>query len=196
MWVTLRKFRCRSPAGFSACPSFCFAILHIVTCGSPFSSLHSVRSLSLRCFECFHLQFVYLCRGLLFCFSLPLAVLVSDSFNLRCCNILRLLVCAFCVHFPSVSPFSSRVLFPFGFVFNGLTSSVSNSSFWVIPVSCVVLLNDSLSIPFFPVLLTFIVLFVVFGILVLSSSTVATCWAFEGVVRWFPILYDLLVLGS
>ena len=36
-----------------ACPSFCFASLSIVTCSSPFSSLLSAHSLSLRCFECF-----------------------------------------------------------------------------------------------------------------------------------------------
>ena len=38
-------------------------------------------------------------------FSFPLAVFVSDSFNLWGCNLLRLLVCAFCVIFSFCLPF-------------------------------------------------------------------------------------------
>ena len=150
-----------------------------------FSSLHSVRSLSLRCFECFHLPFFFLCRVFLFGFSLPLTVFISDSFNLRGRNFLRLLLCAFCVLFPSVKPFCSRVSLSLWFVLDGLTSNVSNSSF------CVILVCDSLSFPFFPVLWTVIVLFLVFRVIVFFFLFCGYLLGFEGVVRCFPILCDL-----
>ena len=150
-----------------------------------FSSLHSVRSLSLRCFKCFHLPFFFLCRVLLFGFSLPLTVFISDSFNLRCRNFLRLIVCAFCVLFLLSNLFVVEFLFHYGFVLDGLTSNVSNSSF------CVILVCDSLSFPFFPVLWTFIVLFLVFRVIVFFFLCCGYLLGFEGVVRCFPILCDL-----
>ena len=67
-----------------------------------------------------------------------------------------------CLYFPSVSPFCSQDFLSFRFAFVGLASDVSPSSFCVILIFCVALLNDSLSFSFFPVLQTFIVLLLVF----------------------------------
>ena len=85
---------------------------------------------------------------------------------------------------------------PFSFVFVVLASEGLASSFCVILVSGVALLNDSLSFPFFPVLRTFLVLFLVFQCCCLVFLYGGFLLGFPGGVHYFPILYDLLVLGS
>ena len=48
----------------SACTSLTFfSGLHIITCGSPFLSLHSVLLVAVQCFECIRLHFLSLFRA-------------------------------------------------------------------------------------------------------------------------------------
>ena len=85
-------------------------------------------------------------------------------FFLRCCNLLHLRMCVFAFIFllSHLSVFE-LVSLSFSFAFIGLISGVSSSSFFVIIVSCITLLSDSLSCLFFPVLRTFIVFLLVLG---------------------------------
>ena len=143
--------------------SFFFSGLHFVTCGSPFFSLHStlfvvasvLRMISFAvCFPVLGTFFFVLrsfaCSNFcLFWPAVPLRPLltrVSYTFSDR-----FLFLSAY-GEFRSVSTFSSRVS-PFvrELVFAGLVSDVSNSSVWMVLVSCV-MLNGLISFPFCPVL--------------------------------------------
>ena len=134
-------------------------------------------------------------RVLLFGFSLPFTVFVSDSLPTVPCLPSLACVCLLC-SFPSVPHFCLRVSFPFLFVFVGLASYVSSFGFGIIVSFCVALLRASISFLFVPACWPFLVLFLVFRCRCLFFLSVASSWASLELVHSFPILFDLLVIGS
>ena len=125
-----------------------------------------------------------------------MTVLESGSFHLWFCNLLRLLVCAFYVRFLLSRISVVEFLFHFFFVFVGLAFDVSSSCFCMILDSCVALLTASLSFPFFPVRRPFLFSSCSFGVVVFFFLSGGFLLGFPGVVHYFPILFDLLVIRS
>ena len=190
----LREFPLPLASVFPTYPSFCFAGLCVVTCGSPFSSPLSARSLLLQGFA----AFLAVClHGSNFSrwFSL-LCQLLSSVLSPPSRNSIPLLVCADCFGCFSLA-FSDRIslFFYFIFVFIDLASAVSSLALFIL-APYVAWLPALLSFSFFlgyaPY---FLVLFLFFQRHCLSSSG-GFLQRFPGFVRYFPFLFILLVIIS
>ena len=90
----------------------------------------------------------------------------------------------------------AEFLFHFCFIFVGLAFTVSTSSLCVILVSCFALLYDSLSFPFFPLLRTFLVLFLVFRCHFFFLRLVRLLVGLSGSCSLFSCTMQSLGLGS
>ena len=172
----LREFPLPFASIFPVYPSFCFAGLCIVTCGSPFSSPLSARSLLLRGFTAF--LAVRLCRS-----SFLVGFLSFASFCLRFFHLhVAILFPCWCIRF-AFSCFSLDFFFSFLFLSYSLVS---------LPLFCLLLCSSWLRVSLC-VLLCFP--FCSSYARCLSSSG-GFLQSFPGFVRYFPCKFDLLVIVS
>ena len=130
---------------FPAYLSFCFAGLCIITCSSPFSSLLSARSLSLRSFDYLPCGSFAWVEFFLLVFS-PFPTFIFGSFTSEMQYYSLTGVCALCIWL--LLPLFSVIDFLFSFLFIGLASAVSSLALFIL-APCSALLPVSLSFSFF-----------------------------------------------